>query len=288
MPFTVTLCLCLAVLAATPAVAAGVPMSTWTYGDKTSGFKSGPVQLSFGQGRDADGAAVPVLAIRSKGTAPFTVVGEHGTNPVSASWAVAELDRTNATPEVVFSSFTGGAHCCHHIFIAERLKDGWTAFDLGMLDGDGLAAIRDVDGDGVSDIELIDQRFLYAFSDYATSWAPPVLVNVSGGKVEDVSKSQRYRKFYAAWAARAKTDCAQHKNGACAGYAAAAARAGAFDAAWTFILANYDKTARWDLPLRCTGQIANGDCMGRAIKPKDFPQALRWFLEDSGYIPKGK
>ncbi|HEX2592120.1 MAG TPA: hypothetical protein VHL34_11530 [Rhizomicrobium sp.] len=274
-----------ALLAAAPAFAA--PMKSWTNGDKTSVFQVGLLKLTFWQARDDDGAAVAALQVASAGTRPISMVGQAGLDPARASWAVTKLDPANATPQVIFSSFSGGAHCCTRIYVAERLQSGWTAFDLGLWNGDGLANVPvDVDGDKIPDIVLSDDRFLYTFDSYAASWSPPIVINVVGGKVDDVSKQPRYKKLYASEMDRAKAQCATHANGACAGYAANAARIGRFDEAWKFVLANYDRTAKWDYPGRCRGQTVNSDCKGEKIKPKDFPESLRWFLEDNGYIAR--
>ncbi len=284
---TLLLALLAIVLASTTASAA--PARTWTAGDKINTFKVGALTLQFAQAHDEDGANIPVLQIRSAGAPALTIVGQSGTNPVTANWVVASLDRSNTLPQVMFSSFSGGAHCCSHIFIAEKLRGGWTAFDLGMFDGDGLVEVpRDVDGDGVLDIVRVDNRFLYTFTSYADSFAPPVVINIANGQVNDVSKAPRYKKFIAGWMADARAKCAQRNNGACAGYVADAARIGRFDEAWKFMLANYDPALRWDLPGRCAGTLVNGQCKGKSIKPRDFPQSLRWFLEDSGYIARAR
>lgn len=76
----------------------------------------------------------------------------------------------------------------------------------------------------------------------------------------------------------------RHSNGTCASYAAAAARLGAFDAAWPFVLRHYDRKAQWDYPTRCIGDTIDGQCKGNVQKPKDFPQSLKWFLQDNQYL----
>jgi hypothetical protein len=265
-----------------------VTLRTWTLGDKVNTFSFGKITLSFGEGHDRDGADVPAFQIKSPGAAPYTVAGQSGTNPVTAKWAVLQLDKGNPLPQIVFTSYSGGAHCCTRIYIVEKMASGWTAFDLGLWEGDGLTSISDVDGDGTYDIVEFDNRFLYTFDDSAVSWSPPVVMNVRNGAVQDVSKQPRYKKFYESWAAKAKAACAKHSNGACAAYAADAARAGDFAEAWKFVLANYDHNAHWDLPGRCAGKMAGGKCNGKQIKPRDFPESLRWFLEDHDYISRQK
>jgi hypothetical protein len=275
-----------AAMLAAPAHAA--PLKTWTAGDKVNSFTFDGLTLTFGEGRDADGAVVPGAQLKASGTTPFTIAGQAGTNPVTAQWAVVRLDPHNALPQVLFVSNSGGAHCCDRYLVVEKLPTGWTAFDLGLWNDGELAGIPvDVDGDKIPDIVLSDDRFLYAFDSYVASRSPPIVINVVNNAVQDVSKEPRFRALYLKDMAKTKDQCAAHMNGVCAAYVADAARAGTFDAAWAFMLANYDKGSTWTYPTRCEGKRnANGDCQGKTLKPRDYPESLRWFLEDHGYIAK--
>ncbi|HEY1708924.1 MAG TPA: hypothetical protein VGG10_11720 [Rhizomicrobium sp.] len=278
----------LAAMAILCAPAQAAPLKTWTLGDKTNSFTVAGLTLVFGEGRDADGAAVPGAQLKAAGTAPFTIAGQPGTNPVSAQWAIAKLDPHNPLPQVLFVSNSGGAHCCDKYLVVEKLPTGWTAFDLGQWNDGELPGIPvDVDGDKIPDIVLSDDRFLYAFDSYAASRSPPIVINVVNNAVQDVSKESRYRALYLKDMAKTKDQCAAHMNGVCAAYVADAARAGKFDEAWAFMLANYDKGSTWTYPTRCQGKrSASGDCAGKTLKPHDYPESLRWFLQDNGYIPK--
>jgi hypothetical protein len=145
----------------------------------------------------------------------------------------------------------------------------------------------DIDGDGTADFVFIDNNFLCAFDSYAASWAPPKILNVIGGNVVDVSTSPKFHKVFADDMARVAVECAKKQNGACASYVADGAGLGEFDTAWKFMLAHYDASAEWDYPTRCIGAMTSGgDCKGKELRARGFPQALRWFLEDNHYIPK--
>ncbi len=50
---------------------------------------------------------------------------------------IAEMDPSNPYPEVVFSTFSGGAHCCFNVLIATSTPDGksWKAMNVGDYDG---------------------------------------------------------------------------------------------------------------------------------------------------------
>jgi len=187
------------------------------------------------------------------------------------------------------STNTGGEHCCNRILVVEKLPSGWTSFDLGLWDGDPLADVpKDIDGDKIPDLVLSDDRFLNAFDSYEQSISPPVIINIVGNAGHDVTRGPRHRAFFIARMAKAKELCAAHSNGGCAGYVGIAARAGKFDEAWKFAAANYDKDARWTYPTRCRGRITDGGCAGQMLKPRDFLEGLRWFLEDNRYIAKAQ
>jgi hypothetical protein len=173
------------------------------------------------------------------------------------------------------------------VLLIEPVNGEWKTVDLDTWDGEGLGGVpRDEDGDGAADFVFYDNSFLYTFASYADSYAPPLIMNVIAGHPANVSTSPRYAALFRNAMANAKPDCLKHSNGACAAYVADAARAGEFDGAWKFMLANYDPKSGWDLPTRCKGPMYGFDCKGTPIKPKDYPQALRWFLEDRGYIRK--
>ena len=224
----------------------------------------------------------PVIAVRAKGETPFVFRGAEGFSPASAQFQVVRVDPRDPNPQILFASNTGGAHCCAEFVLIEHVGTRWKAVELGPWDGDGLVRPEtDVDGDGIVDLAFRDNRFLYAFDAYAWSWPPPLFLNVTGGRVVDVSRAPRYRAFFARDMAEAKKHCAGHANGACAAYVADAARVGRLDEAWTFMLASFRRDDNWDYPTRCKGR-------NRCKAPKDYPQALRWFLEDHGYIERGK
>jgi hypothetical protein len=277
----------LAALLATPPAAA--PTTAWDA--KTNGSpKTYHIQgltLTLESGKDADGDVVPTLTIATPGSAPTEFDGEAGFDHATASFGIGHFDPKVPGPQIEFASFTGGAHCCASISVIEPLGKSWKEVPLGEWDGDVPDKMpTDVDGDGTADFVFYDNDFLYAFDSYAASFAPPQIFNVIADKAIDVSTAPRYRKLYEADMASTKPECAKHQNGACAAFAADAARLGRFDDAWKFAIANYDKQSDWDYPTHCAGSMQHGKCMGKVVKPKGYPQALRWFLEDNHYISK--
>jgi uncharacterized membrane protein len=277
----------LVALLATSALAA--PMTAWDAkqnGDHKAYNLQG-LSLKLASGKNEDGQTIPVLTIMASGVAPYDVDGEVGFENAEASFGVGRFDPKAPAPQVLFATYTGGAHCCVSISLIERAGNGWKEVPLGEWDGDVPDKLpADIDGDGAVDFVFIDNNFLYGFDSYAASWAPPQILNLIAGSVIDVSGAPRYRKLYEADMARTKPECAKHANGACAAFAADAARLGRFGEAWKFVLANYDKDAVWDWPTHCAGIMQHGKCAGTVVKPGTYPQALRWFLEDNRYIAR--
>ncbi|CAN5246890.1 hypothetical protein BH10PSE1_BH10PSE1_24440 [soil metagenome] len=200
-----------------------------------------------------------------------------------ARFALVRLDAADTRPQILLSSFSGGAHCCASLTLVRREGGQWRQTDLGVRDGDAPSLPKDLDGDGVKEFAFVDQAFLYAFASYAESWAPPVIKTVVSGQVRDVSDQRRFRQVFAADAVRAKETCLQNSNGACAAYVASAARTGALDEAWSTMLHAYDQASDWTLPTACRIRTS-GSCPANAeLTFGSFPEALQWFLGEHGY-----
>ena len=204
---------------------------------------------------------------------------------------VGTLDRAG-TRFVYFQSFTGGAHCCNEIQTALIGPRGIRVVEFGSFDGGPEAAFpRDLDGDGIVDFVQQDDSFLYTFSSYAGSMAPPKIFNIAGARFNDVSARPGFRRLFRDAMNRARPGCVDRgpdRNGACAGYVASAARAGQFDAAWAVMLRSYERDSGWELPTGCRVALnARSECPpGAVIRYGNFPQALRAFLVDQGYIAR--
>lgn len=237
-------------------------------------------------------AAYPVygarLTITSPGRPPLTVDTDASgvTFPVRLT-----VGRWNGKgePYLLVESYTGGAHCCDHVQVVVPERGRFRATDLGTFDGEQLERKpADLDGDGAVDFLVRDNSFLYAFSSYAGSFPPPRVLNVIGGKVVDVSRRPAFRSLFRKSAAEARGACfsGAERNGACAGYVAAAARIGAFARAWREMVKAHDPLGAW--PEGC--RVARGEdeeCPPSAvIRYRTYPQALRAFLASHGYIAR--
>jgi hypothetical protein len=237
------------------------------------------------------GPPAPLLEVRGGSGPSGRDLGETAFDPAQADFGVFRLDSSVPLPQVLFASFWGGAHCCYRIDVLEQVGGRWKVLPLGAFDSDPPKEVRDIDGDGVSDIVLVDDSFDYAFASFAGSWQPPVVINIRGGRVWDVSARPRYRGVYQADMRKAQSVCQSRRsdrNGACAGFVADAARLGRRAWAWKIMLKSYDRTSDvW--PEGCKVDVAGRDCPeGKQIAFKSFPDALNAFLRAYGYArPSG-
>ena len=233
----------------------------------------------------------PVVTLEVPGRAPVVLEGADTRPSYEHEIGVGRLDR-NGTRFLILQSFTGGAHCCNAIQIALIPAAGpVTLVDLGAWDGGPAEEMpKDEDGDGVVDFVQRDDRFLYAFSSYAGSFAPPQIINIVGGWVVDVSERPSFRRFFLEAMNDAREGCRDgfERNGGCAGYVAAAARAGRFDEAWRDMLRHYERTSTWGLEDACRVGVDNPDACpaDQRVRFSGYPDALRYYLTEWGYLPR--
>lgn len=201
---------------------------------------------------------------------------------------IAEIDPTNGYPEIMFSAFTGGAHCCALPVFAEELNGKWTTISYPMVDG-GPPLIEDIDHDGVAEILVIDQRFLYSFDCYACSWSPLRIDTIRNGKIVDITRSEaglaRNKKHLSDMELEAaKNTELWHQNGFLAGWVAVKALLGQELDAWKKMLALYDRDSNFEL-FECKLKIANDyECPEDQRIKVSFPVSLEKFLIANNYI----
>src|SRR5215471_9056625 len=249
-------------------------------------FLIGDYALTLSSREKQSGERVAVLNVKASNGEEITVHGQLGYPIPSADFGVGRFDPHNPTSQVIFTTYSGGTHCCTKITVLELAHDRWHKIDLGTWDGDPLAEFpEDVDGDGVSEIVLKDDRFDYAFAPYSETYKPPRIVAIRKGRAVDVSHSARYDKLYEADMNTAYAGCMEHKNAACAAFVADASRLGRWSWAWNIMKANYHRSKDWDFPTKCTVPLVKDACPpGRSEQFREFPDALEWFLTDKGYV----
>lgn len=198
----------------------------------------------------------------------------------SAGVSLKDLDG-NGIVDVVIKTFSGGAHCCTNFSIYSRHNNQFVKTETGLLDGEG-GSFEDLNGDGKLEFVTYDNSFLYTFSSYAGSFAPSLIYAFKNGKFENVTRSYTKQLKPVAWEMyqaflRNKRENSE-VNGILAGYVAQKTLLGEYQQGWKFMLANYDRTSDWGLPIyqrdRQVGKYLN------------FPTALKALLIKQGYLDK--
>ncbi|NMG61121.1 hypothetical protein E1H12_22055 [Geitlerinema sp. P-1104] len=198
------------------------------------------------------------------------------------SWANVKLKDLNqsGTPEVIITTFSGGAHCCtaHKIYSWNGDYFDTTTLNCQQLGG---GTFQDINGDGRVEYLTVDQRFFYAFSSFAGSFPPSRILSFEDGDFHDVSRQHRRELRRRAWQMYVTLQERNHEvNGVLAGYVAQKALLGEFTEGWEFMLAHYDP----DDDSGIWGYNIYNDEREVIGKHPDFPTALRAFLINSGYI----
>lgn len=256
----------------------------WEEGQPVSNFHVAGFDIQMTAGLDDD-LRVPVMTVTAPDGQTVQVHGEGKSGKVSARFAVVQLNAASDERQILFSSFSYGAHCCAVPYLVEMTKDGWRTVTMGAWDGDQIELPKDVDGDGIKEFVLRDQGFLYSFSPYADSYPPIVVYAVNDGRFEDVSGQTKYRELFIDELPIMKEACEQGGNGSCAGYAATAARAGQLDAAWPTIL-KHTGASDWTNPAPCSERNVMDCDLDDQVAYSSYAESLQWFLGDRGYTPK--
>ncbi len=207
-------------------------------------------------------------------------VSEEVTTYYTGNVAIKDIDQ-NGTPEVIVSTFSGGAHCCTSTVIHQWRNNQFQTINTGFLDGRG-GDFTDLDGDGTLEFTSYDQSFLYRFSSYAGSFAPSKIFSLIDGQFLDTTPKYRKTLRSTAWKmyqtiVERQRDSDGEINGVLAGYVAQKALLGEFEEGWNFMLSRYDRQSNWGLD-KYDGK---GNTVGQY---PDFPTALRAHLQRMGYI----
>ena len=247
------------------------------------------VRVTLTRGGPPDGLMyqTPVVSVSAGGKEMLKAAGSESfpDNPIFVV-QIAEMDPGNPYAEIVFSTYSGGAHCCSDTHILASSKDGkkWRDIEAGAFDGGPLKA-RDLDGDGRYEIATRDNAFLYTFACYACSTAPLQILRLDDGKMKNVSGDAAYRphqidslRRMVEWAGE-DVD----RNGFLAGYVAQKILLGEGAAAWKLMLKHYERKSDWGLESCTVKEDDKGECpKGRKVM-LSFPQALEKFLTEAGY-----
>ncbi len=236
----------------------------------------------------------PVATVRLRGQVVGQLVGalRIGSGNSDAVLQVLELDPANPYPEVLLSTFTGGAHCCNDTRVLTSSPDGrrWFEVRRDPVNG-GPNGASDPLGNGRDLLVDVDNRFLYQFASYAGSSAPSQIWQLNGPRFVDISHRPELRPLHRrrlqemeSWfkqPAGQRTEA----NGFLAAWVATKALVGDFDSGWRRMLGFYDRRSDWGLTSCEAGYNAKGDCRRPEKRYADFPAALWAFLRRTGYLP---
>ena len=205
---------------------------------------------------------------------------------------VAQLDPANRAKEVVVVGYSGGAHCCADIRVVTALPrretKRWKVVPLGDGFDGGIDELRDLDGDGLAELWLKDDRFLYAYDCYVCSYAPPLILSVRNGRKVNLTRRKRFRPLLRAEAEGIRRRVLRMKqeepdespNGLLAGYVAVETMLGNGPAAWRFMLKHHTPQTVGYCPVP---NPKGGDCPVPEME-LPFPLHLSIFLRETGYI----
>jgi subtilisin-like proprotein convertase family protein len=104
--------------------------------------------------------------------------------PVSVE--VRDLD--GGEPEVLLRLYTQGAHCCSVLLALRYEASGSTYRPKLLFFGNYGYKLADLDRDGLPEISAFDERFIYTFSAYVFSSAPPQISQYRAGRLIDVTR----------------------------------------------------------------------------------------------------
>jgi hypothetical protein len=121
-------------------------------------------------------------SLEACGEGPCAPSGFKGDPPLR----VLDLDG-DGEPEVIYSAYTGGAHCCSiaQVYRLNANVTGYTALELNF--GDPGFDVQDIGGDGKPEFVSRDDAFAYRFTAYAFSGLPVLIQRYSATGFNDVT-----------------------------------------------------------------------------------------------------
>jgi subtilisin-like proprotein convertase family protein len=102
--------------------------------------------------------------------------------------AVTVRDLDGGEPEVLVDLYTLGAHCCS-ITLILRWDAAAHRYRSRLVDwGNYGMKLADLDHDGLPELSAFDERFIYAYTAYVFSAAPPQIFEYRQGKLVDATR----------------------------------------------------------------------------------------------------
>ncbi len=190
---------------------------------------------------------------------------------------VVNLDAAT-TPQVVLSLFSGGAHCCSivEVFSYDAAQHRVVMSQRNF--GDPGAELADLSPSGRYEFVTADDRFAYAFTDFAASGLPIQIMAFHNGHFVDVTRQypKLIRADAASWLKTYRGMAAQH-------YADSVGVIAAW-AADEDMLGHESQVSTYLTQQAKAGHL-NSALMPHADSGQAFVSSLEMFLEDAGYVP---
>jgi hypothetical protein len=164
-------------------VSGGGVKATLTYSRDPSSFGYRTDKLTITRAGQELFSAVPSL----KACKDFPCGPTVGFGPGLPPLVVRDLD-ADGEPEVVYSAYTGGAHCCSVAQFFELASDGQRYTTAERVFGDPGFGIRDLNHDGRPEIVSADDTFAYRFTSYAFSGLPMLVLRYDRGHFKAITR----------------------------------------------------------------------------------------------------
>jgi hypothetical protein len=110
-----------------------------------------------------------------------------GFGPRQPPLVVRDLDG-DGEPEVVYSAYTGGAHCCSVGQFFSLAGGGKRYSTVDRLFGDPGFGIEDLNRDGRPEVVTADDAFAYRFTFYAASGLPLLVLRFDHGRFAEITR----------------------------------------------------------------------------------------------------
>jgi len=258
-------------------------------GQHEASLRYGDLEIRLSSVAAADGNKNPVARGFVGGKLAFTLLIDENPNETPQSEvSLIKLDPSSDFPQIVFSYFWQGAHCCTVTRIATHHADtGWQTVAAETIDGEGYG-FEDITSDGAGELIGIDNSFLYLFESYAGSFAPIKIQRLTGTHLVDVTKQPAYhhrvlQAVYQKQFSARQDPTIWHSNGFLAGWVAAKILVGEGQEAWQRMLTSYNHDPDFG-PEKCTVALPIDSCPDDNRRRIDFPIALKQHLIKQGYI----
>ena len=260
-------------------------------GETDATLQNGPLRIILSRAPVDGDQRTAIATGYDNGKPAFAMIagGDQPNEKPASEAQIIRLDRSSPAPQVVFTYYWQGAHCCTVTRIATEQPNGtWAVLDGENLDGSDGYDFEDLTGSGDVDMISADQSFYYAFASYASSVAPTKIHRLEGGRLVDVTREPKYydylRQELASVEGDAKSDDTRwHDNGFLAGWVASKMLIGQGTDAWTRMLSSYDHNPDFG-PQECLIAQPVESCPEEKLRRIDFPVSLKQFLVKGGYI----